>query len=789
MTNLKENKSNLAKLMATENITVLHKKIPTAYFDVKNRILACPTFKDEMSSELYDLFMGHEVGHALYTPYEGLHSTLKKNRTLKGYLNVVEDVRIERKIRERYQGLRKSFYKAYNELMDKDFFGIKERDLQELALIDKINLITKCGSRVDIKLTKEEQAFLDASLKCETWEDVVQVANALYEWSKENEERNELDQQISQMFEITESDDEDYDDEDENEDMNDGYEDDDQEDSQEETEEEGIEGDDDDSMPDLDDEEEGTELLEEKQTGKKGGLGGEFDPTDGARESITEHHAHNNEDQFLDENAVIKTYFDLPNYDEEVDKVLYSYKQVFKDWKIWEDRLTNDETGWQKEANEKAFIYYQSKPKLVLDYLKNKNKKIINHMAKEFEMRQTAMRSLKARTGKSGDLDMNKLAKYQIVDDIFKQVTYLPDGKNHGVNVMLDWSGSISNEVRDLLEQAIILAEFCRRVEIPYRVYLFSDSIKELQLKQEDEYAWRCSSGRLVEMLSNEQSGRDHNKMLLILSALYFNFWSGSVDRWSKQDKVDEFEKVCEVDLTNEWFHRDMFGPRTYNLGGTPLDHTLIAMRKFIAEFNKNYAIEKSILTVITDGYSHGSDFLSEQDQERKDLEIQSGSDSVWRFRDNWERYLKDPYSGKVYKIKGKGGYYDSCDWDRTSNILDWIAQETGVTVTGYFVFSRKGDFVSMVRSLPEFAGRFSHEVDFGKMWRECRKEGVAMNTHGYNKLFLVSNSTLIASTDDELSDELEGAKKGRILSAFKKNQKNKTTSRFLTNEFIKEIA
>ena len=83
MTNIKQQKSNLAKLMATENITVVHKKIPTAYFDVKNRILACPTFKDEMSNELYDLFMGHEVGHALYTPYEGLHSTLKKNKTLK----------------------------------------------------------------------------------------------------------------------------------------------------------------------------------------------------------------------------------------------------------------------------------------------------------------------------------------------------------------------------------------------------------------------------------------------------------------------------------------------------------------------------------------------------------------------------------------------------------------------------------------------------------------------------------------------------------------------------------
>ena len=197
--NLKTQKSNLAKLMASENITVQHKKIPTAYFDVKNRILACPTFKDDISSELYDLFMGHEVGHALHTPYEGLHSTLKENRTLKGYLNVVEDVRIERKIREKFTGLRKSFFKAYNELMEKDFFGIKGRDLQSLSLIDKINLITKCGSRVEIELTDEEKVFLKAAEDCETWDDVVQVATAIYEWSKENEVRDDLDKAITNV--------------------------------------------------------------------------------------------------------------------------------------------------------------------------------------------------------------------------------------------------------------------------------------------------------------------------------------------------------------------------------------------------------------------------------------------------------------------------------------------------------------------------------------------------------------------------------------------------------------
>ena len=93
-------------------------------------------------------------------------------------------------------------------------------------------------------------------------------------------------------------------------------------------------------------------------------------------------------------------------------------------------------------------------------------------MAKEFEMRQTALQQNMHLLVRLVNLDMNRLAKYQIVDDVFKRVTYLPDGKNHGVNIMLDWSGSICNEVQDLLEQTFILTMFCRKVNIPHRVYL-----------------------------------------------------------------------------------------------------------------------------------------------------------------------------------------------------------------------------------------------------------------------------------------------------------------------------
>ena len=204
---------------------------------------------------------------------------------------------------------------------------------------------------------------------------------------------------------------------------------------------------------------------------------------------------------------------------------------------------------------------------------------------------------------------MNRLAKYQIVDDIFKRVTYLPDGKNHGVNVMVDWSGSINGEVKDILEQSIILAEFCTKVQIPFRVYLFSDSI----VKSDDDSYYSRGEEKLVEVLSNEMKSREYIEMLNYLSTIMVGRWHSELryawDGSSKQRKIaDEYNKVMgdvnyfDIDDSNNywnWKYDDNLEPYNYRLGGTPLDHTLVAMRKFLPEFNKKYGIEKSILTVI----------------------------------------------------------------------------------------------------------------------------------------------------------------------------------------------
>ena len=185
-------KSMLAKLLASENITVEHGNYETASMDVKNRVLRLPIWK-EMSGSLYDLMVLHEVGHALYTPEDGWHeSASSKGAGYKSFLNVVEDARIERKIKDKYPGGRRAFTEGYLDLISKDFFGIKGMDLNDLNLIDRINLYFKGGFVHDIEFSDEEMEFVDKVSKTMTWDDVIRVTDELYAYAKENESETDM---------------------------------------------------------------------------------------------------------------------------------------------------------------------------------------------------------------------------------------------------------------------------------------------------------------------------------------------------------------------------------------------------------------------------------------------------------------------------------------------------------------------------------------------------------------------------------------------------------------------
>ena len=120
-----EIKSQLAKLLATEDLIVEHRSVETASFNVQTRVLTLPNW-ERASNDVYDALVAHEVGHALYTPDIEWFKTLEIPPS---FVNIVEDVRIEKLMKRRYAGLAKTFRRGYNELSDNDFFEVDGKDL------------------------------------------------------------------------------------------------------------------------------------------------------------------------------------------------------------------------------------------------------------------------------------------------------------------------------------------------------------------------------------------------------------------------------------------------------------------------------------------------------------------------------------------------------------------------------------------------------------------------------------------------------------------------------------
>ena len=188
----------LAKLLAKENLSVQHGNYSTASFDVINRVLRLPLWKDK-GKDVYDLLVGHEVGHALYTPADGWHDSEKKiGKIPRAYLNIVEDIRIERMIQDTYPGIVRRFKAGYKVLFDTDLFGTNERDINKAGLMDRLNVSSKGRGYVPVEFSDEESPLIKEAMAVKTWDDVVDVCKKLYDFIEENKEEEKEEEDMPQ---------------------------------------------------------------------------------------------------------------------------------------------------------------------------------------------------------------------------------------------------------------------------------------------------------------------------------------------------------------------------------------------------------------------------------------------------------------------------------------------------------------------------------------------------------------------------------------------------------------
>ena len=758
-TNLIEQKSMLAKLMAAENITVEHKKIPTAAFDVKNRILYLPILKWKPGSDVYDLFCAHEVGHALWTPYDGWHSSIsEKGKGYKSFLNVIEDARIEKKIKRKFAGSRKCMLGGYIELMDEDFFGLRKMgvDANDLGLIDRINLYTKAGTQYSIEFTDEEREWVEKVERTETWEDVVEVTDALYEWCKENE--SETDNSYGDLDEYDWNEDYDPSDYEKDENTSPIGSDENKEDDGEENETKSSSK----SNEDSDEEKDGSE------TSSNNFEGGKSDPFSDNREDFAGGSNDNNEPTSMTDEAFRENEKELSDMSDHV-----SIPQYLTFPKINTDAIIVDHKVIHEELNN----YYNKVEGAVdtgnemLKTFKKNNGKMISYMVKEFEMKKAADIHRRAYTSKRGTLDMNKIHAYKYSDNIFRQITNLPEGKNHGMVMFIDWSGSMHGYMKDTIEQLINLTMFCQKVQIPFEVYAFTDHYRDYNCDNPHRPNWSRNSDSNYDETSSGKKISNYKKNDLIISQ-HLRLMTLFSSKMKGRELTEAYRNILLVGDTfaNYYGYRNnpYYGaPNNFSLSGTPLDATILCAKTIIEEFKTKTKAQIVNVVFLTDGQSNRhNEFLDgdgcTQHIERKNLHI---DDPITRTR--------------VYPNRESGKLMDT-----TSIFLLALKKQLGINLLGFFLTSGSGRRTA--GNMSYIMERYPKDEEITKF----RKEKFLIETKtSYDELYIINTKGLEIDEVDHMDAVEVGSTKAQIRRALKKNTSGKLQNRMLLNAFIKKVA
>lgn len=712
-----------ARLLATENLSVVRARARTASFDIKARVLTLPMWKD-MTPEIEDMLIGHEVGHALYTNNDYLEP-LKETPKLHSYMNVLEDVRIEKLIKRKYPGLRKRMNEGYKQLNDRDFFGTKQvQDFDTLLLIDKINLYFKAGFSCGVNFTTDEKVFVNRAERTEHVEEVIVLAHEIYAYSKQRmQEQNPQDE------------DQEGDDEDEDPIMGDF----------------DIDPDDFDEMEDEQQQDTSTAGSKSKQNDEQS--------EDSDLESKTERAFRDKLDDLADESTEYTYYWKFDN--EYFEDPVIGYKRVLNEtkspdsWEIESRDYSDYRTRYMTDEQLNAYHAAQNKD---YEQFKTESVRTVNYLVKEFEMKKSAQLNKRAMVSKVGSLDMKKVYAYKLKDDLFKRVTSLPQGKNHGMVMLVDWSGSMDGVLQDTLKQVINLAMFCNRVQIPYRVFAFttdyddrSSRDQETNIKHREWIVAKHASGENI-------LGTGEQFKLLEL----FSHKMSTVEFTSMSKRL--------LDYRFRWNDR-------YNTGGTPLNEALVHVYNTLGQFIKNNSIEKTTFITLTDGEggslkSYGNNYI---DDSR--TEIVGG---VYR-RIKVKHFIRDDITQKTYELKR-----DACS--QTETILRMIKDRYNISSVGFHICENRRRELSgaLHANLPGFRGDGFAVI---KTWRkDFRANGFAsVKNTGRDDLFIIPNSSTKIDEGDLKIDSDANAKV--IAKNFGKFLNVKKTSRVLLNRFVALVA
>ena len=714
MTVKHEIKSQLAKLLATEDLMVEHKNVETAQFNVHTRVLQLPNWNT--SNRVYDMLVAHEVGHALFTPDVDPPKSVPHT-----FMNITEDVRIEKLMKRKYMGLAKTFYRGYNELADNDFFEIDDKDVNLLNLADRVNLHFKIGSFVNISFSSTETPIVNLIKNAETFEEAVSAAEALYNFCKQEEEEsdNESSEQVQQLS------------------------------IQQQLASGGdsLTGDSDtDTTDDTDSpisNTDGDDTLEGGDRGSNNPSRGNdsVTPLDLEPETQTVNALDKKLRELAENNGSESVYVEVPKVN--LDKVIV-------DNKILHERITLEWKDSNISEGSDMFPSFKEVDAKYREFKRNAQKEV-NYLVKEFECKKSADAYARATTSKTGVLNTSMLHTYKFNEDLFKKITVIPDGKNHGLVFILDWSGSMQGVIEDTLKQLYNLIWFCKKVNIPFEVYAFTFNYP----------LWTEEDG-----VRHSVYEKKEGSLQMVDNFSLMKFFTSNVNSKTLEEQMINIYRIAYSFRSYTQYRI----PLGLDLSGTPLNETIMALHQILPKFKEENKLQKVQCVILTDGEAGQLTYHKEVQRHWED-EPYLGCGYVHR-----NTVLRDRKLGTTYTFNVDG-------WAQITDVLlnNLKDRFNDMNLIGIRILSPRDGNVFIRRY------HFTEDKEFDRLVKDWKKDkAFAIKTSGYDTYFGLSSNAL--ANDDEFEVQ-EDATKAQIKRAFVKSLKNKKMNKKVLSEFVELVA
>ena len=337
----------------------------------------------------------------------------------------------------------------------------------------------------------------------------------------------------------------------------------------------------------------------------------------------------------------------------------------------------------------------------------------------------------------------------------------MPDGKNHGLIFVFDWSGSMSNFILDAYKQLLNLIWFCRKVNIPFEVYAFTldcNSYIDIQPNHPDTYKKVC----------NVVAPENGFRMLNLLTS--------KVNNRVLEEQLKHIWTVCSANQCSKGVYL-----RHLDLSGSPIGESILSLHAIIPQFQQKNKLQKVNVIFLTDGEGYVNAVTTEKQG--------NGSNTYIGTRKYESTSIRDRKSGRVYRSYGYDNFaeYAKILLETVKDKFPWVNLIN-------FRITPSRDFYACYRwygdkkiDLTNSYSYMDTNEDYKKAKSFFSKNNFITFDHtGFDQFNVIASDSLSQNSNFVVPDD---ATASQVKTAFVKMLGKKKTNRKLLSNFVTLIS